>query len=260
MNLCHLLTFSSRRDLRLKQQEAIKANTVAGGLVERRKLLAKSIQEFRAVQKVYMPGVSHLLDEADDDSGLNAHPELYKLTLPSQLSAHNRESWCLPGLSSLEARFRSAQADDALAEIRRLRRLYQGLSDQGKKHITNTQHTVTRTKATFERYKARISRFATLYRHARRILITLDPKGEVTGWPPRLLELDESDIRGPGREDDERSEGHTVPSWIWQVAVPPDTSDAVTNNPKEPDLSSHAASGEEVAVSIRAHLSGTWYF
>ena len=32
-----------RQDLRLKEQEASKANTIAGGLVERQKLLAASI-------------------------------------------------------------------------------------------------------------------------------------------------------------------------------------------------------------------------
>ena len=35
-------------------------------------------------------------------------------------------------------------------------------------------------KGTFKRYKARISRFATLYRQTRRLVVTLDPNGEVT--------------------------------------------------------------------------------
>ena len=99
------LPVSLRQDLRLKEKEAIKANTVAGGLAEHRKLLSQNIREFRVVQKVYMPGLSHLLDEANDDSGLDAHPEMLKLRLPSQLSSHDRNSWCLPGLPSLEARF-----------------------------------------------------------------------------------------------------------------------------------------------------------
>ncbi|KAF9792302.1 hypothetical protein BJ322DRAFT_1016123 [Thelephora terrestris] len=232
-----------QRDLRLKEQEAIKANTVAGGLAENRKLLAKDIREFQVIQKVYMPGLSHLLDESDNDSRLDTRPELFKLRLPSQLSPHN--------------------SDDALAEIRRLRRLFQGLSDQSKKHIANTQHTVTRARGTFEWYKACISRFATLYRQARRVLITLDPTGEVTKWTSRLLELDDTDIRGPGREEDERSEGHLKPSWIWQVPkpspplnIPHANTNADINanaNNSDEDLSCRATSGEEVAVSIRAH-------
>ena len=157
-----------------------------------------------------MPGLSYLLDEANNNSGLDAHSEMLKLRLPSQLSPHDHNSWCLPGLPSLEAHFWSAQADDALTEIRRLRRLYQGLSDQSRKHTTNTQHTVTHTKGTFERYKAHISRFATLYRQACHLVVTLDPNGEVTQWASRLLELEEMDLRGPGREADEPSEGHAI--------------------------------------------------
>jgi hypothetical protein len=227
-------------------------------LAERRKVLATKVQEFRTIQKVYMPGLSHLLDEGDGDSGVETHPELFKLILPSQLSIEDRDVWCLPGLATLEARFRYAQANDALAEIRRLRRLFQGLSDQNRKHITNSQNTLTRAKGTFERYKARISQFASFYRHARRSLVALDPKGEITRWTSRFLELKEADIRGPGREEDEVSEGHHKPSWIWDVLAssqPPKSSrpDASSSDSDESDLSSHAASGEEVAVSIQAH-------
>ena len=205
-----------------------------------------------------MPGLSYLLDEANDDSGLDAHLEMLKLRLPSQLSPHDHDSWCLPGLPSLEARFWSAQADDVLAEICQLQRLYQGLSDQSRKHITNTQHTVTCMKGTFERYKACISRFATLYRQARRLVVTLDPNGEVTQWASRLLELEETDLRGPGREADKPSKGHVMPSWIWQVPKPSPPlnvshPNASIDNSDQPDLSHRAASGEEVTVSIRAH-------
>lgn len=210
-----------------------------------------------------MPGLSHLLDSADGDSRLETHPELFKLMLPSQLSPDDHESWCLPGLPALEARFRYAQADDALAEIRHLRRLFQGLSDQNRKHINSTQHTLTRAKGTFERYKARISRFALLYRNARRALVVLDPNGTITPWTSRFLELNEADIRGPGRDDDETSEGRIVPSWIWSFHKTPRPTEPPSDNETSPatipsksdvpDLSERAASGEEVAVSIRAH-------
>ena len=226
-----------------------------------------------------MPGLSHLLDDVDGDSSLDACPELFKLMLPSQLSPNDRESWCLPGLPTLEARFRYAQADDALAEIRRLRRLFQGLSDQNRKHITSSQHTGTRATAAFERYKVRILRFAALYRNARRALIALDPEGKATQWAPRFLELKDTDIRGPGRDEDEPSEGRTVSSWIWLVpkpSSPPNTShpntDSNTSHPNadsnashpnanpddsddsdESNLSGRAASGDEIAVSLRAH-------
>ena len=233
----------------MKEQEAAKANTTAEGLAERRKGIAKSIQEFRSVQKVYMPGLSNLIDS--DGSKLDTRPELFKLVLPSQLSPDERQSWCLPGLPTLEARFRYAQADGALAEIRRLRQIFQGLSDQNRKHINNSQGTVTCTLGTFGRYKTQISRFAMLYRHARRALIALDPAGKITQWTPRFLELKDADIRGPGREADEPSEGQTVSSWIWLVPKPGHPLDK--SIPIDSDLSTRAATGEEVAVSIRAH-------
>ena len=261
---CAVTKVSLRRELRLKEQEAIKVGTVAGGLVEHRKLLAENIREFWIVQKVYMPELTSLLDEADDDFRLDVRPEFFKLMLPSQLTHHDHESWCLPGLSILEARFQYAQVNDALAEIRRLRQLFQGLSDQNRKHITTSQGTVTRGKGTFERYKARILRSATLYQQAHHTLSMLDLNSEITQWSSRFLELDDTDICGPGREGDATSrpsEGHTIPSWIWLVLKPPVSlsiprPDAEVNNstdPNKPDLSSRAASGEEVAVSIRAH-------
>ena len=257
LNENHLFFF--RQDIRSKEQEAIKAKTIAEGLAECRKHLVESIQEFRNVQRIYMPGVSHLLDDMDD-SRLGTRPELFKLMLPSQLSSDNRQSWCLPNIPTLKARFRYAQADDALAEIRQLQRLYQGLSDQNRKHINNSQGTGTCSKGTFKRYKARISRFAALYCHAHRALIALDPTGEVTQWTSRFLELKEGDIRGPGRDDDDSSEGRIVSSWIWLVPkssqpTPDDNAnpDADTSKFDESNLSKRTASGEEVAVSICAH-------
>jgi len=216
-----------------------------------------------------MPGLLHLLDDVDNDSSLGACPELFKLMLPSQLSPNDRESWCLPDLSALEACFRYAQADDALTEIRRLRRLFQGLSDQNRKHITSTQHTGTCATAALGRYKVCILRFAALYRNARCTLIALDPEGKATQWVPRFLELKDTDIRGPGRDEDEPSEGRTVSSWIWLVPklsspnTPHPNTDSNTSHPNadpddsddsdESNLSTRAASGDEIAVSIRAH-------
>ena len=208
-----------------------------------------------------MPGLSHLLESADD-SGFEIRPELFRMMLPSQLSPDDRGSWCLPGLPDLEARFRYAQADDALAEIRRLRRLFQGLSDQNKKHITSSQHTITRAKGTFERYKVRIKRSAALYRRAHRALIILDSTGAITGWTSRLFELKDDDICGPGRDEHGTSEGRTVSSWIWLVPRSPQSHNtspndvsAIASDSEYTNLPERAASGEEIALSIRAHWS-----
>lgn len=94
----------------------IKVNTIVEGLAKRQKVLAQRIQEFQNIQKIYISGLSHLLDNMDD-ARLNASPELFKLMLPSQLASEDCQSWCLPDLSTLEAHFRYAQADNTLAEI-----------------------------------------------------------------------------------------------------------------------------------------------
>jgi len=232
----------------LKEREAAKANTVAEGLVEHRKLIAKSIREFWVIQKVYMPGLSNLLD--GDDSRLGTRLELFKLMLPLQLSLDERQSWCLPDLPTLEAHFQYAQANNTLAEIHRLQRIFQGLSDQNRKHINDSQGTTTRVAGTFGRYTACITRYASLYRHARRALITLDPAGEIVQWVPHFRDLKDADICGPGREIDEPSEGQTMSSWIWTM---PKSADSPDGDPEVVDLSTRAASGEEIAVSIRAH-------
>ena len=251
-----------RQNIRSKEKDAIRAGAVAGGSTERRKSLVKSIREFRTIQKVYMPGLSSLLDNADDDPRLDTHPELFKLMLPSQLSPDDQQPWCLPGIPALEARFRYAQADDALAELRRLRQLFQGLSVQNRKHISTSQNTGGRSKGTFDRYQALITQAATTYRHARRALIALDPNGEINGWTSRFLELKDADISGPGKDADDSkvSDGRTISSWIWLVPKPPhplngshpDDSSTATNS-AESDLSQRAASGEEITISIRAH-------
>ena len=99
-----------------------------------------------------------------------------------------------------------------------------------------------------------------MYRDARGALIALDPNSKIDSWRSRFLELKDTDIRGPGREDDEPSGGHILSSWIWYVgnAPKPDershpNGDAEPNAEKNLDLPRRAASGEEVAISIRSH-------
>ena len=80
-----------------------------------------------------MPGLGPL-PEGEDDS-----EEVTKLWLLSELSEDERATWCLPGIPGLEFRFRYAQADDSLSQIRRLRRLLQNVQDQNAKHLSQTQ-------------------------------------------------------------------------------------------------------------------------
>ena len=182
-----------------------------------------------------MPGLTPIFNEMHDDE---AAEESFKLWLPSELSAGEQNSWCLPDIPALEFRFRYAQADDSLAELRRLRRLVQGLQDQNAKHPNLAQRSLTRTRGLFEGFQAKIRRCAGRYSHARDAMLVLDPDQKLSPvWMQRFRKLNETDIRGPGRGLDDKSEGQFVPSWIWLVSHS-NSSPAPTSN----DLATAASS------------------
>lgn len=228
-------------------------------VLELRNTISRNLSELRQSQRVYMPGLSSILDETRDDE---APEDSLKLWLPSEVSVEDRGTWCLPDIPFLEFRFRYAQAEDSLAELRRLRRLLRGLRDQNAKHPSLTQKNVTRSQGLFETFKVRIRRSANRYSRARDAMLALDPGEKFRpGWSQRFRELKESDIRGPGREESDTSEGQFVPSWIWLVprlSHPPPT----TATPSSPVPDSEAttttneptaANDTELVDSMRVH-------
>jgi len=174
--------------------------------------LSKDFVVLRQAQRIYMPGLNSLLEANEDPD------DPVKLWLPSELTQVDRDEWCLPGIADLELRFRYAQADGSLAEIRRLRRLLQGYFDQKAKHLSHAQRNVTHGKGVFGGVQARIRRAAIRYRHARQAMLALDPSQKLSpGWARCFRELADTDIRGPGREIGDKSEGKFQLSWIWLV-------------------------------------------
>jgi hypothetical protein len=180
---------------------------------------------------VYMPCVATILSSATDlDSDQSTEtPERVENTqlylpssLPSSLPLQLRVTGLSPGLAEKEIRLRIAQADDALAEIRRQRRIVTGLVLFKKLHVSGTgQKKNTRMRTLFKRFSNKTERVAERYRAARRALEVLNPNG---AWQERLHVLRAEDIRGPGREDidkydrkPENSEKRREPSWIWLV-------------------------------------------
>ena len=225
-------------------------------VVELRNTLSKDLVELRQAQRIYMPGL--ILLEGDGDENPD---EPVKLWLPSELTQDNRARWCLPDIPNLELRFRYAQADGSLAEIRRLRRLLQSYIDQKAKHLSHAQQNVTRGKGAFGGVEGRIRRAAMRYRHARRAMLALDPSQQLSpGWTRRFRELVDADIRGPGRETDDKSEGKFQLSWIWllphQTGVFP-SNESATQTPSldgsVTDPTSSAAEDLEVVDSMRVH-------
>ena len=203
-----------------------------------------------------MPGVASVLDDVRDDE---LPDDSFKLWLPSEVSAEDRDDWCLPDIPFLEFRFRYAQADDSLAEVRRLLQLLQGLRDQKAKHPSLVQKNVTRSQGLVDGFVGKIKRNTSRYSHARNAMMALDPDEKfVPGWTKRFQKLNESDVRGPGRGDEDRSEGRFTLTWIWLVPrsnYPPTTTihslpgseAAMTSD--EPT----AADSVELADSMRVH-------
>lgn len=112
----------------------------------------------------------------------------------------------------MERRLRYAQAHDALAQIRRQRRIIQGLWQFKKINISGTGNRPnTRVLSTYTKLARKVTRAAHKYRTAHSALHVLDPDGN---WKDELKELRQEDIRGPGKDPDE-SNGRYVASWIW---------------------------------------------
>jgi len=200
-----------RRALDIKEKANVTTVHRHTELLELHNTLSRNILELRQSQRIYMPGLGPIFEDENLD-------ESVKLWLPSELSQDDRAAWCLPEIPELEFRFRYAQADDSLSEIRRLRRMLQGLRDQNAKHPSLVQRSRTRTRGVFEGFEARVRRAVRRYRHSRQAMLSLDPSQQLSPeWAKRFQVLEDADIRGPGRESYETSEGMFQPSWIWLV-------------------------------------------
>jgi hypothetical protein len=138
------------------------------------------------------------------------HPETDLLYLPSQMPLGNS---VLDSLADKERWLRVAQADDALAELKRLLRITMGLWEYKYTQIGSGQGANTYTRTMITHFKTKVTHCADRYRAARAALLKLDPTGD---WIIRLCELKAEDIRAPGREEGE-SEGRRELSWNWLV-------------------------------------------
>jgi hypothetical protein len=142
-------------------------------------------------------------------------PENILLYLPSSLPAHIRTLPELNEICQLEQRLREPLADDSLAEVRRQRRVIQGLWHFKRLNASGIGNKPnTRMIKLYKRFDNKTKRAAEKYRAAWRALTVLDPDGS---WSHRLKELKDSHISGPGKEADSTSKSRYEPSWIWLV-------------------------------------------
>lgn len=168
-----------------------------------------------------MPHVATLILQMQTPDGTNSSTETLAenlpLFLPSSLPPRIRALSELKDICNLERRLREPQADDALAEVRRQRRVIQGLWLFKRLNVSGTGNRPnTRMIDLYKRFNDKTDRAAQKYRTAWRALSTLDPDGL---WLERLKELKSNDVSGPGRDPGETTATNSryEPSWIWLV-------------------------------------------
>ena len=208
----------------LSRTKGKKTSKQLADLEEKRSSLIRQILIWRPIQLAYIPHVASLLPLLQDDTtncgGYYSNPESTPLYLPSSLPPEIRQRPELKDILEAEHRLREAQADDALADVRRLRRVIQGLWQFKKLNVSGTGNRQnTRMLHSYSRFDNKLQLSANRYRVAYTALMALDPNGL---WKDRLKELKHSDLRGPGRDpdnpEDAKTNGRFEPSWIWLVA------------------------------------------
>jgi hypothetical protein len=115
------------------------------------------------------------------------------------LHSQHHTAGIFPGLLDKEVKLRIAQADDALAEVCRQRRIVTGLVLFKKLNLSGTgQKSNTRIRMLFKRFSNKMERIAERYRMAYQVLVKVNAGGD---WCTRLKELRCEDIRGPGKHN-----------------------------------------------------------
>ncbi|KAF4588993.1 hypothetical protein EYR40_010549 [Pleurotus pulmonarius] len=190
---------------------------------QRQNTLLHDIMTWRAIQLAYMPCVATLLTSPDSlanaDNTSHTSAEQLPLFLPSGIPSEALST--VQVHANNEIRYRLAQAEDALAGIRRQRRVLHSVYQFKKLNVSGTGNKPnTRIRSVFDKVNKKIAGLAQKYRAARAALLILDPQGT---WVGRLRELADGDIRGPGREGSDPRNSYFEPSWIWLVALAPNS-------------------------------------
>ena len=178
-----------------------------------------------------MPHVASIISQAQSAPDDNL-PEVVPLYLPSSLPPHIRNLPEMKEVCQLERRLREPQADDALADVRRQRRIIQGLWQFKRINVSGTGNKPnTRMLVLYKRLNSKTKRAAQKYRVAYAALNVLDPKGS---WTTRLKALTDKDVSGPGRDpNSDSTNSRYEPSWIWLMPRVTKSSDADTGMGEE---------------------------
>ncbi|KAJ6449237.1 hypothetical protein C8R47DRAFT_999277 [Mycena vitilis] len=161
---------------------------------KRRNAVQRSIERFRALQEIYMPG---LLDELPPEqqrllkANAKKEVETVKLFLPSALEPQARANACAPGIADIEERLRCAEAGDALEGLRGGLRMRTVTNCFKVVNVTG-QHANTRAQGIQHLVDVRIHLAKLRYRWARGAYASLAGPG---GWTQQLRVLEDEDVR-----------------------------------------------------------------
>lgn len=192
----------------------------AADLQEKRNMLSIGIRQWREVQLAYTPAVASLILQRSSDMAIGSESmelaEDIPLFFPSSVPVVLRET--MNTVVARELRLRKAQAEEALEDVCRGRRMITGLTQFKKLNICGAGNKPnTRMRNLHNRLQRRIQRAAKRYQAAREAVQQLEPGGI---WSDQFRQLEQSDIRGPGKQSDDAlymPNGRHEQSWIWSV-------------------------------------------
>ena len=159
-----------------------------------------------------------------DTSGHYSNPESTPLFFPSSLPLELHQCPELNDICEAEHHLCEAQADDALADVRHLHCVIQGLWLFKKLNVSGTGNWPnTQMLESYSQFESKLQRAANHYCVAYAALLALDPNGS---RKEQLKVLKPTDLRGPGRDPDHPEDAKTSnscfePSWIWLMLWSP---------------------------------------
>ncbi|KAK0436813.1 uncharacterized protein EV420DRAFT_1672100 [Desarmillaria tabescens] len=181
--------------------------------------IARKIEAWIEVQKVYMPRTT-LLRTRDDDSrapGVEVHPSKIPLYLPShavRLNAINVTTH--KTILEDERRLRLAQAHDTLGTLRD-HLLLKSYLVIWRQRFSQGQRYGTKANTLMHRVDTKIEADAARYRRIYAALEVVSTRLNQHEWKSGLSPLKTEDVRGLSSYNEAESEGHRTLSWIWKT-------------------------------------------
>ncbi|KAL1658224.1 hypothetical protein GGF50DRAFT_67680 [Schizophyllum commune] len=178
--------------LELKTMGAEPTSSQQLAVIKKRAKLRKSIEKFRAWQRIYMPSLADHLSAAERDTYNKAVDEVesMRLFLPFELTNTAREAVCAPGVVKTEIALCVAEAEQSLEDLRRALRLKTATNQFRQANVRHIGM-ATRAHTAFDKIAKRVHIAKARYRFARNCLLRLQGPGD---WERRLRPLEDEDV------------------------------------------------------------------